>query len=67
MLRDLSQSPDQRFWLLRELQEFLERAALRTPVLISVDDVQWADAATLAALGTLPRMRDFLRRHLPRT
>jgi DNA-binding NarL/FixJ family response regulator len=55
VLRDLSQSPDQRFWLLRELQEALERAALRAPVLISVDDVQWADAATLAALGTLPR------------
>jgi DNA-binding CsgD family transcriptional regulator/predicted ATPase len=55
VLRDLSQSPDQRFWLLRELQEALERAALRAPLLISVDDVQWADAATLAALGTLPR------------
>ena len=55
VLRDLSQSPDQRFWLLRELQEALERAALRAPVLISIDDVQWADAATLAALGTLPR------------
>ena len=54
-LRDLSQSPDQRFWLLRELQESLERAALRAPVLILVDDLQWADAATLAALGTLPR------------
>jgi DNA-binding CsgD family transcriptional regulator len=55
VLRDLSHSPDQRFWLIRELQEALERAALRAPVLISVDDVQWADAATLAALGTLPR------------
>lgn len=55
VLRDLSSSPDQRFWLLRELQESLERAALRSPVLISIDDVQWADAATLAALGTLPR------------
>jgi hypothetical protein len=55
VLRDLSQSPDQRFWLLRELQEALERAALRAPVLISLDNVQWADAATLAALGTLPR------------
>ncbi len=55
VLRGLSQSPDQRFWLLRELQEALERAALRAPVLISLDDVQWADAATLAALGTLPR------------
>jgi DNA-binding NarL/FixJ family response regulator len=55
VLRDLSRSPDQRFWLLRELQEALERAALRAPVLISLDDVQWADPATLAALGSLTR------------
>jgi DNA-binding NarL/FixJ family response regulator len=55
VLRDLSQSPDQRFWLLRELQESLERAALRAPLLISVDDVQWADEATFIALGTLTR------------
>jgi DNA-binding CsgD family transcriptional regulator len=55
VLRDLSQSPDQRFWLLRELQETLERAALGAPLLISMDDIQWADAATLAALVALPR------------
>lgn len=55
VLRELSGSPDQRFWLLREIQEALERAALREPLLISVDDMQWADAATLSALGTLPR------------
>jgi DNA-binding CsgD family transcriptional regulator len=55
VLRDLSQSPDQRFWLLREVQESLERAALRTPMVIAIDDVQRADEATLAALLTLPR------------
>jgi DNA-binding CsgD family transcriptional regulator len=55
VLRELSQSPDQRFWLLREMQESLERAAMRIPLLISVDDLQWADPATLVALGTLPR------------
>jgi DNA-binding NarL/FixJ family response regulator len=55
VLRDLSHSPDQRFWLLREMQEALERAARRAPVLISLDDVQWADPATLAALGSLTR------------
>jgi DNA-binding CsgD family transcriptional regulator len=54
-LRNLSHSSDQLFWLLREIQESLERAALRGPMLISVDDVQWADTASLAALGTLPR------------
>jgi AAA ATPase domain len=56
VLRDLSKSPDQRFWLLRELQESLERAALRAPLMILIDDVQWADPATLHALGTLPRI-----------
>jgi len=55
VLRDLSHSPDQRFWLMREMQEALERAAKRAPVLISLDDVQWADPATLAALGSLTR------------
>ena len=51
VLRDLSHSPDQRFWLMREMQEALERAAKRAPVLISLDDVQWADPATLAVLA----------------
>jgi len=54
-LRELSQSPDQRFWLLRELQESLEKAARRVPLLIVVDDLQWADAATASALVTLSR------------
>jgi DNA-binding CsgD family transcriptional regulator len=55
VLRELSRSADQRFWLLRELQECLEQAALRTPMVIVIDDLQWADAATLIALSTLPR------------
>jgi DNA-binding CsgD family transcriptional regulator len=55
VLRDLSQCLDQRFWLLREVQESLERVALRAPALIMVDDLHWADAASLAALSRLPR------------
>jgi len=54
-LHDLSQSPDQQFWLLRELQEGLERAARRAPLLIVLDDLQWADAATASALVMLSR------------
>lgn len=54
-LGELSQSPDQRFWLLRELQESLEKAAHRAPLLVVVDDLQWADAATASALVTLSR------------
>src|SRR5271170_2931060 len=36
-LLELSRSPDQRFWLLRELQERLEQAALRRPMVIALD------------------------------
>ena len=54
-LHELSQSPDQRFWLLRELQESLEKAAHRAPLLVVVDDLQWADAASASALVTLSR------------
>ena len=55
ILRELSQSPDQRFWLLRAVQESLERVALRAQALIVVDDMQWADAASHAAFSRLPR------------
>jgi DNA-binding CsgD family transcriptional regulator len=54
-LHELSQSPDQRFWLLRELQESFEKAARRAPLLVVVDDLQWADAASASALVTLSR------------
>jgi DNA-binding CsgD family transcriptional regulator len=53
-LRELSRHPDQRFWLLRELQEDLERAALEGPLAIMIDDIQWADAASVIALANLP-------------
>jgi DNA-binding NarL/FixJ family response regulator len=55
VLRDLSHSPDQRFWLLRAIQESLERVALRAPALIVLDDMQWADAASLLSLSRLPQ------------
>jgi predicted ATPase len=54
-LRELSQSPDQQFSLLGELQEALEKAAHRAPLLVVVDDLQWADAASANALVTLSR------------
>jgi DNA-binding CsgD family transcriptional regulator/tetratricopeptide (TPR) repeat protein len=52
--RKLPTGADQRFWLLLELQEHLERAALARPMLICVDDLQWCDPQTLLALRTLP-------------
>ncbi|WP_331769218.1 AAA family ATPase (plasmid) [Embleya sp. NBC_00888] len=52
-LRDLAAAPEQRFWLLQELQDRLEQAALDTPLVIILDDVQWLDDVTLLALRTL--------------
>src|SRR6478735_9207096 len=53
-LSTLHAQPEQRFWLLRDLQQLLERAALESPLLIAVDDAHWADRGTIAALRTLP-------------
>jgi len=55
VLRELGGSVDQRYWVLRELQERLERAALSNAIVIGIDDIQWADAATLSAITILPR------------
>ena len=53
-LSTLRAQPEQRFWLLRELQQLLEQAALQSPLLIAIDDAHWADGGTVAALRTLP-------------
>ena len=53
-LRELHSLPEQRYWLLQDLQALLERAALDGPLLISLDDLQWADSGTAAALRALP-------------
>ncbi|MFD7135334.1 AAA family ATPase [Streptomyces sp. NPDC059894] len=54
VLAELAELPDQGFWILQEIQERLERAALATPLLVTVDDVQWCDESTLLALRSLP-------------
>ncbi len=53
-IADIRASPEVRYWLMLELEALLERAALDAPLLICLDDLQWADAGTLAALRTLP-------------
>jgi DNA-binding CsgD family transcriptional regulator len=50
-----SGTPDIRMWAIDEIRTLLERRAAETPVLISLDDLQWADQATLMALRLLPR------------
>jgi DNA-binding CsgD family transcriptional regulator len=54
-LPDLTALPEQRYWLLQELEALLEQSALRTPLLVCLDDLQWADRGTFAALRVLPR------------
>ena len=48
-------STEQRFWRLYDIEALLEQAALGGPLLICLDDLQWADNGTAAALRTLPQ------------
>lgn len=52
-LRDLSSGPEQRYWLIQELEGLLETASMERPILIVLDDLQWADSGTAAALDAL--------------
>ena len=53
-LSSLHAAPEQRYWRLQDLQSLLERAAMDGPLLIFLDDVQWVDSGTVAALRALP-------------
>jgi DNA-binding CsgD family transcriptional regulator len=46
-------SREEPFWLLQDVQTLLERGALRQPLLVCLDDVQWADAGCGFALRML--------------
>lgn len=52
------QSLDARLWLLEEVRAVLEQRAGEGQVLVTVDDVQWADPTTLFALRALPPQLD---------
>ena len=49
----LDGSREELFWLLQDVQTLMERAALRQPLLVCLDDVQWADAGCGFALRML--------------
>ncbi|WP_306190885.1 LuxR family transcriptional regulator [Streptomyces sp. MK5] len=51
---DLARNQDQRIWLVERLAEAIEARAARVPVLIALDDVQWADPLSRFALKQLP-------------
>jgi DNA-binding CsgD family transcriptional regulator/tetratricopeptide (TPR) repeat protein len=46
-------SREEPFWLVADIQTLMERAALRQPLLVCLDDVQWADAGCGMALRML--------------
>jgi DNA-binding NarL/FixJ family response regulator len=49
--RDLPDAPE---WWISQMRAHLEQRAAATPVLVCLDDLQWANPVTLAALRTLP-------------
>jgi DNA-binding CsgD family transcriptional regulator len=51
---DLAHNQDQRIWLVERLAERIEARAGSAPVLIGLDDVQWADPLSRFALKQLP-------------
>lgn len=53
-LGPLSSLTDQRLAVVERMQAAVEKAAGSRAVLMVLDDLQWADAATLLALGSLP-------------
>lgn len=44
---------DERYWFVLAMGEALERAASAKPLLIGLDDLQWADSSTIEAVRTL--------------
>ena len=54
-LSDLHASPEQRFWLLQDIQALIEEAAFRDPLLICLDDLHWAGDACAVAMRQLPQ------------
>jgi DNA-binding CsgD family transcriptional regulator len=51
--RDIESVPDLRYWLVQEIEAMLERLAGGAPILVSIDDLQWADGGTIGAFEGL--------------
>lgn len=51
--RRLSDSPDLHYWVAHDLRAAINAASVRTPMVILLDDVHWADTGTLMALRSL--------------
>jgi DNA-binding CsgD family transcriptional regulator len=56
-LPDLGAHPDQENWFLHELEMLLQERAQDAPLVVALDDLQWADRGSLDALRALvPRL-----------
>ena len=53
-LDELRTSPEMVFWLIHDLQSLMERAALREPLLICLDDLHCCGTSCSSALRELP-------------
>jgi DNA-binding CsgD family transcriptional regulator len=56
-LRRLGTSADVRYWVVHDLQAAIHDAASRMPLAILLEDIHWADNATLLALRSLASTR----------
>jgi hypothetical protein len=52
-LRRLGGSADLRYWVVHDLRDAIHAAASKTPLAIVLEDIHWADNATLLALRSL--------------
>jgi DNA-binding CsgD family transcriptional regulator/tetratricopeptide (TPR) repeat protein len=50
---DLRTLAELRYWLIQEIEEMLERLASDHAIVVVVDDLQWADASSVAAFEAL--------------
>ncbi len=53
-MSDLHALPEFLFWLLQEVQAVIEEVALRAPLLLCLDDLQWARSSCVVAMRQLP-------------
>ena len=56
-LRALGATADLNYWVLRDLADAIRAAAAQTPLAILLEDIHWADNATLLALRSLAAIR----------
>jgi DNA-binding CsgD family transcriptional regulator len=57
VLRRLGGSADLRYWVVHDLADAIHAAAAQTPLAIVIEDIHWADNATLLALQSLATTR----------